>query len=78
MMYVNQFLNSKSIPKDLISKINKYLQYNWELKKQIKIEEKEFYELLNDDLRDKITIYLNGQILHKIKVLSDFKIDFKS
>ncbi|CDW85301.1 UNKNOWN [Stylonychia lemnae] len=78
MMYVNQFLSSKSIPKDLIARINKYLQYNWELKKQIKIEEKELMDLLNSDLRDRITIYLNGQILHKIRALDSFKIDFKS
>ncbi len=60
MTYVNIFLRSKDIPNELISKINKFLQYNWDMKKQIKIEEKELMDLLNDDLKDKITIYLNG------------------
>jgi len=34
--------------------------------------------LLNRDLKDKITIYLNGQILHKIQVLLKFRLDFLS
>lgn len=60
MTYVNIFLRNKDIPNDLINKINKFLSYNWDMKKQIKIEEKELMSLLNDDLKDKITIYLNG------------------
>lgn len=35
-------------------------------------------DLLNDDLKDRITIYLNGQILHRIKAFDSFKVDFKS
>lgn len=60
MTYVNQFLISKSIPKDLIRRINKYLLFNWESRKTIKIEEEEIMGLLNEDLKNKITIYLNG------------------
>lgn len=60
MTYVNIFLRNKDIPNDLINKINKFLSYNWDMKKQIKIEEKELMSLLNEDLKDKITIYLNG------------------
>jgi hypothetical protein len=33
-------------------KIVRYLQYNWEWKKELKIEEAEVYHLLGDSLRD--------------------------
>ena len=33
MVYVNQFLASKQIPRELVNQINKFLLYNWELKK---------------------------------------------
>lgn len=35
-------------------------------------------ELLNEELKDKITIYLNGQIIQKMGVFFNFKIDFIS
>lgn len=60
MTYVNKFLVQKNIPKDLKIKINKYLHYNWQMKKEIKIEESELMSLLNDDLKDRLTIYLKG------------------
>jgi hypothetical protein len=47
-------------------KIIRYLEYNWEEKKTIKIEEKEVYALLNDNLRDKITVCINGRILQSL------------
>ena len=34
--------------------------------------------LLNDDLKDKITIILNGKILHNITVFNNFSIGFLS
>jgi hypothetical protein len=43
--------------------VKRYLEYNWELKKLYKIEEKELLELLNDNLKGKITVYFNGKIL---------------
>lgn len=60
MTYVNYFLVSKQIPTDLIKKINKYLLFNWETKKTQKIEEEEIMGMLNEDLKNKITVYLNG------------------
>jgi hypothetical protein len=51
------------LPRDLRTKIIRYLEYNWEEKKKIKIEEGELYDLLNKNLRDKITVCLNGRIL---------------
>jgi hypothetical protein len=35
----------------------------WETKKTIKIDEKEVMAMLNESLREKITVYLNGRIL---------------
>lgn len=52
MVYVNQFMNQQGIPKDLRDKIHRYLDYNWEFKKKIKIEEDELFALLNYDLKD--------------------------
>lgn len=34
------------------------------------------YGLLNDNLRDKITVYLNGRILHNMQVFDSFQIEF--
>ena len=63
MKYVNRFMKYKGLPEDLRIKVVRYLEYNWEQKKKIKIEEAEVYSLLNDNLRDKITVCLNGRIL---------------
>lgn len=44
-------------------KIRRYLEHVWESKKEIKIDEKEVMAMLNESLREKITVYLNGRIL---------------
>lgn len=54
------------------------MEYNWELKKLFKIEEKELNSLLNENLKGKITVYLNGQILQNIDILCNFPIEFLS
>lgn len=58
--------------------MRRYLDYTWEIKKQIKIEEEEVKKQLNKELWDKITIYLNGKLLYSIEVFQNFKIDFLS
>lgn len=63
MNYVEQFLREKEIPIDLRQQVKRYLEYNWELKKLYKIEESQLLGLLNDNLRGKIIVYLNGRIL---------------
>lgn len=78
MTYVNQFLIHKEIPKDIRMKVRNYLEYVWTSKKEIKIEEKEVMEILNENLRDKLTLYLNGRILKDIKVFEDFDLEFLS
>ena len=44
----------------------------------MKIEQEEVDALLNDNLRDKITVYLNGRILNNIKLFDEFSIEFLS
>lgn len=43
-----------------------------------KIEEQELLSLLNDNLKGKITVYLNGKILQSIEILCKFPIEFLS
>ena len=62
----------------MINKINKYLYYNWEIKKTIKIEEDEVMHLLNDDLRNNVTIHLKGRIIRNSELFDNFKIEFVS
>lgn len=78
MTYVNQFLIHKEIPKDIRMKVRNYLEYVWTSKKEIKIEEKDVMNILNENLRDKLTLYLNGRILKDIKVFEDFDLEFLS
>ena len=70
MQFVLQFLQLKEISADLRIKIKRYLDYNFELKKDLEIEESELMDLLNDDMRNTITIYINGKILKSVDVLS--------
>ena len=66
MNYVEQFLRQKNIPQPLRMKVRRYLEYNWNLKKLYKIEEQELLDLLNVNLRGKITVYLNGGIFQNM------------
>jgi len=68
----------RNIPKDLQVKIKNYLQYNWQQKKDLKIEEKEVMDMLNDDLKGKLVVYLNGKILKNIAIFAEFPLDFLS
>ena len=76
--YVNQFLIHKDIPKGVRMKVRRYLEYMWTTKKEIKIEEEEVMRVLNDNLKDKLPLYLNGRILKNINVFEDFEIEFLS
>ena len=59
-------------------KIRRYLEHVWESKKQIKIDEKEVMAMLNESLREKITVYLNGRILQGMPFMEAFGLDFLS
>ena len=54
MMYVNRFMISQDIPAPLRMKVRRYLDYVFQNKKEIKLEEQEVYPLLNENLNDKI------------------------
>ena len=70
---------NKGIPKDLRDKIHRYLDYNWDLKKKIKIEEEALMDLLNNELKDQIRSHLTGRILLEVDLFSkNFNMDFLS
>jgi hypothetical protein len=66
MNYVERFLREKNVPEPLRLKVRRYLEYNLEQKKIFKIEESELLQLLNENLRSKITVYLHGKLLQSI------------
>eukprot|EP00347_Sterkiella_histriomuscorum_P000865 403374225 len=78
MNYVNKFLLTQQIPNELRLKIRRYLEYIWESKKEIKIDEKEVMAMLNESLREKITVYLNGRILKEMKFFEAFGLEVLS
>lgn len=78
MIYINKLLLAKALPFDLRMKIRRYLEYVWEQKKIVKIEEGEVMAMLNENLREKITVYLNGRILKNMKFFEGFGLDFLS
>ena len=78
MSFVNNFMLEANLPKDLRMNIRRYLEYVYETKKEIKIEEKEVFSMLNDNLSEKITVYLNGRILNSIRCFETFQLDFLS
>ena len=78
MNYVNKFLIQQQLPYDLRLKIRRYLEYMWEHKKLIKIDEKEVMAMLNESLREKITVYLNGRILQGMSYFQNFGLDMMS
>ena len=47
MMYVNRFLLDKKMPDDLRMKVRRYLDYVFESKKQIKVDEKIVFKMLS-------------------------------
>jgi hypothetical protein len=68
MSFTLRFLRERKIPSTLINKIRRYLEYNFELKRAQKIEELEVFDIINDDLRGRITVHLNGKILKSVAV----------
>ncbi len=59
-------------------KVRHYLEYVWTSKKEIKIEEQEVMDILNENLKDKLTLQLNGRILKNISLFEDFELEFLS
>ena len=42
------------MPEDLRLKVRRYLDYVFDIKQEIKVEEKEVYNLLNERLKEKL------------------------
>mmetsp|Transcript_34499 Transcript_34499/g.52793 ORF Transcript_34499/g.52793 Transcript_34499/m.52793 type:complete len:211 (+) Transcript_34499:416-1048(+) len=78
MMYVNRFMIKQDMPYELRMKVRRYLDYIFESKKDVKVEEGDVFNLLNEGLRDKIHIHLRGRILKKINFICEFGLDFLS
>lgn len=69
MMYVNKYMINKQMPKNLRLKIRRFLDYNFEQKKDIKLEDKDIYNELNRNLNLRLQVFLIGRILTKISFL---------
>ena len=78
MTYVNQFLKRKEMPAETRMKVRRYLDYVFEQKKDIKIDEHEIFKILNEALREKVHMILRGRILKKINFMEDMGLDFLS
>jgi hypothetical protein len=76
--HINQFLIHKNIPSELKSTIISYLEYMCDYKKMYKLEENEVLNMLNDNLREDVIVYLNGRILESSPVLKHFSMLFIS
>jgi len=68
----------KDMPKELRLKIRRYLEYVWESKKTVRIEEAEVFSLLNDNLKEKITVCMNGMVIQTIPFFEKFDMEFIS
>jgi len=68
----------KEMPQELRMKIRRYLDYVFESKKEVKVDEHDVFKLMNDGIRDKIKMHLRGRILRKIYFIEDFGLDFLS
>jgi hypothetical protein len=54
------------------------MEYQWDLKNEMKIEEDELMKLLNTDLKDSIMMYINGYSLRQLTFINEFSIEFIS
>ena len=66
------------MPRDLKLKIRRYMDYIYEYKKDIKVDETEVFHMLNENLKDKINMHIRGVVLNKISFFEPFGVDFLS
>jgi hypothetical protein len=66
----------KKLPKELRTNVRRYLEYVWENKKEIKVDQEEVFAELNDNLKEKITVCMNGMVLQTIPFLENFNLEF--
>jgi CRP-like cAMP-binding protein len=66
IMWINQYLVNKNIKKSLRTKVRRYLEHVLDNKKEKKIDEQEFLQMLNKNLKEEVIMHLNGLLLkHK-------------
>jgi hypothetical protein len=63
IMYVDQFLRSNSMNKNVRIKVRRYLEHVLEKKREQKIDEAQVLDLLNKNLKEEIIMHLNGLLL---------------
>jgi hypothetical protein len=63
IMYVDQFLRSNSMNKNVRIKVRRYLEHVLERKREQKIDEAQVLDLLNKNLKEEIIMHLNGLLL---------------
>ena len=54
------------MPGGLRLKVRRYLDYVFETKQEIKLSEREVYQLLNERLKEKLKLYLRGKVVRNI------------
>ena len=53
----------KNMPSSLRLKIRRYLEFVLETKQEMKCEESEIFEVLNENLENKLQMHLRGRII---------------
>jgi len=76
MFFVNQFMVQNKLPKHMRIKVRRYLEYQWEQKKLLKIEQDDVLSLLNQDLNDKIVLYMYGRYFQTLSFSDDLGVEF--
>eukprot|EP00347_Sterkiella_histriomuscorum_P023751 403333513 len=78
MFYVQKWMKQHNLNKDLSLQIRRFLEYQWDLREQQKIEEEDVMKLLNQDLREKLILYTNAKQLRNLSFSNQFTVDFIS
>ena len=60
----------KNLPVNLRNKVRRYLDYVMESKTEMKVDESEIFELLNENLSNKVQMYLNGRNMGQITFMN--------
>lgn len=76
--YVKQFMKNKKLPKNLRNEVECYLENQVKLKTSVKIDEEEVMDILNESLRSKLILEINGRHLARLTGLRRFPIDLLS
>jgi hypothetical protein len=69
------FFKEKNLPKELTTKVTKYLEFMFSEKLNRRIENADIYTLLNDKLGNELRIEINRKMLLNIEFLSNSKYD---